>query len=247
MKKQVVLILSLCLFMGVSGSVSALSQGTQKSKKEIPQLQKEIVKIKFVQASQIKNLLNPYLSRYGSIRFDERLQMLTLQDTPEIVDKVLAAIKKIDIRPKDLLFTVDLILGSMVEKDNDPALKADPVIKDLRNVLSYKSYKKIGSSLVRVQANNRSEQRIGGQGIDLNLWMRPRYIQDAKGGLFQLQIELRHEIPLPGAEVGKKPKDIRLFETTLTMNSGERTVVGVSKLNGGDDALILILTGKVLK
>jgi len=63
-------------------------------KRKSPQLQKEIVKIKFVQASQIKNLLNPYLSRYGSIRFDERLQMLTLQDTPEIVDKVLAANQK---------------------------------------------------------------------------------------------------------------------------------------------------------
>jgi hypothetical protein len=37
-----------------------------------------------------------------------------------------------------------------------------------------------------------------------------------------------------------------LIETQLTMKSGEKTVVGVSKLNGGDKGLILILSGKVI-
>jgi hypothetical protein len=44
-----------------------------------------------------------------------------------------------------------------------------------------------------------------------------------------------------------KQRSIRLVETALSIKSGERTVVGVSKLNGGDKALILILSGSVVK
>ncbi|NIN93016.1 hypothetical protein GTO36_08580, partial [bacterium] len=45
----------------------------------------------------------------------------------------------------------------------------------------------------------------------------------------------------------KKERERVLIGTTLTVKSGERTVVGVSKLDGGDKALILILSGKVIK
>jgi hypothetical protein len=31
------------------------------------------------------------------------------------------------------------------------------------------------------------------------------------------------------------------------MKSGEKTVVGVSKMDGGDKALILIISGKILR
>ena len=44
-----------------------------------------------------------------------------------------------------------------------------------------------------------------------------------------------------------KTRSVSLVETTLSIKSGERTVVGVSKLNGGDKALILILSGSVVK
>jgi len=37
-----------------------------------------------------------------------------------------------------------------------------------------------------------------------------------------------------------------VVQTTLTMKSGEKTVVGVSKMDGGDKGLILIISGKVI-
>jgi hypothetical protein len=37
-----------------------------------------------------------------------------------------------------------------------------------------------------------------------------------------------------------------LIESTLNIKSGDRTVVGVSKLDGGGQGLILIISGKVI-
>jgi hypothetical protein len=37
-----------------------------------------------------------------------------------------------------------------------------------------------------------------------------------------------------------------LIETSLNIKSGDRTVVGVSKLDGGDKGLILIISGKIV-
>ncbi len=38
-----------------------------------------------------------------------------------------------------------------------------------------------------------------------------------------------------------------LISTTFTLKSGDKTVVGVSKMDGGDIGLILIISGKVIK
>jgi hypothetical protein len=38
-----------------------------------------------------------------------------------------------------------------------------------------------------------------------------------------------------------------LLTSNFTMKSGDKTVVGVSKLDGGDKGLILIITGKIVR
>ena len=50
-----------------------------------------------------------------------------------------------------------------------------------------------------------------------------------------------------GYRMTGKEISLTLIDTTLHLKSGERTVVGVSKLDNGGKALILILSGKVIK
>ncbi len=42
-------------------------------------------------------------------------------------------------------------------------------------------------------------------------------------------------------------KSLILLQTSLSLKDEEHSVVGVSKLNGGDTALILVIEGKVIK
>ena len=77
-----------------------------------PEMRKEFVKLKYIKARQVQSLLESYVSEYGRIRIQNELNIVTIQDIPEIVDKMLSFLKKIDVKPVDILFTVDLILGS---------------------------------------------------------------------------------------------------------------------------------------
>jgi hypothetical protein len=44
-----------------------------------------------------------------------------------------------------------------------------------------------------------------------------------------------------------QPTSKDLIRSFLNIKSGDRTVVGVSKLDGGDKGLILIISGKVVE
>jgi len=245
------------VFFLVIGLVLNLYASGQEKK---PDLKKAFVKLRYVEAEEVHKVLRSFKSPYGRITSNDDLNIITIQDIPEIVDNMLLLIKEIDVKPVELLFTVDLILGSMgleevselakliKEKPSDKKLESDPVIKELKSVLGYKHYNKIDSSFMRIQDNRYSDQKLGGPGLDLRLRLVPRYVREEKEDSVQLELRLtQHISEWEGQPPVKKEKSITLIRTTLTVKSGEKTVVGVSKLDGGDKALILIISGKVIK
>ena len=252
MKKFLTGILVLCFLAGASLNVYASAGQTT-----IPELKTEFVKLKYIKARQVQSLLTGYQSGLGRIRIQDELNIITVQDIPEIVEKMLALLKKIDVKPVDILFTVDLILG-IGESSKDASnvsrfrkaveyykkIESDPLIKELKKVLSYKYYNKVGSSFLRVQDGGYSDHRIGGSDLDLELRLVPRYVREEKEDVFQLELRLRQFTGYVHEGVKKYQT---LINTPLTIKGGERTVVGVSKLDGGDKALILILQGKIVK
>ncbi len=253
MKKSIGILCVFFLLTGITLNLYALD----KEKK--PELKKEFVKLRYAEAEEVHQVLLSFKSMYGSIQSNHDLNVITIQDIPEIVDKMLSLIKEIDVKPVDLLITVDLILGSMgMERSPELAglmsrqpskrkLESDPLIKELKSVLGYTHYNRIDSSFIRIQDNTYSDLKLGGQGLDLRLRLEPRYVKEEKEDTFQLELRLVQHIMGAVGLVDKTEKSVVLIRTTLTVKSGERTVVGVSKLDGGDKALILIISGKVIK
>jgi hypothetical protein len=252
MKRSIGILLVLVL-LGAT-TISAFGSEGQIPK---PELRKELVKLKYIRARQIFELLMGYQSEYGRIRINDELNIVTIQDTTEIVEKMLSVVKEIDVKPVDILFTVELIVGSFEEeletvkvvrkKASSKGLESDPLMKEMQRVMSFKTLNKIGSALMRVQDGKYSEQIIGGSGHEFRLALTPRYVREEKEDTFQVNIDLRHDrvIDLGGAR--QTEKNVRLIETAFTLKSGEKTIVGVSKLDGGDKALILVISGKVIK
>ncbi|MGB6867559.1 MAG: hypothetical protein WBE11_17885 [Candidatus Aminicenantaceae bacterium] len=234
--------LSLVFFL-LCGSIL----GYQRTSGERGETKTEIVTIKYIDVMWAEGLLHPYSSRRGTIRRLHDGNKLVIEDTPENVEKMLAILKEIDIKPIDLQFNVDLILGSTTSQSEagfDRELKSDPVMKELGQLLQYKSFKRLDTALMKVQDNKQSSQRMGGDHLMFRLQLQPRYIEEDKGDSIQVELYLLQDM---GSDSEGKRRSISLVETTLSIKSGERTVVGVSKLNGGDKALILILSGSVVK
>ncbi len=245
MRKAAIFFVVLFLLGGVVPVLNA-QQNTVPSN-----LRKEIVKVNYIEARSAYSILMPYMSRNGKLQLVRESNMLIIEDIPEITEKILSILKEIDVKPLDLQFTVDLILGSMSRDPNaDPLyetssrdLKSDPLIKELSKLLMYESFRRLDSTLINVQDNSRSTQMLGGEGMSFRLDLQPRYIKEEKGD------SIRVELSLSSRQYKKdgSPLSLTLIDTTLSLQSGDRSVVGVSKLNGGDKALILILSGVVKK
>ncbi len=253
MKKSIGILCVFFLLTGITLNLYALEDERK------PELKKEFVKLKYAEAEEVHQVLLSFKSMYGRITSNHDLNVITIQDIPEIVNKMLLLIKEIDVKPVDLLITVDLILGSMgleevpelarliSGRSSKKKLESDPLIKELKSVLGYTHYNRIDSSFIRIQDNTYSDLKLGGQGLDLRLNLGPHYVKEEKVDTFRLGLRLVRHISGAVELVDAKEKSVVLIRTTLTVKSGERTVVGVSKLDGGDNALILIISGKIIK
>lgn len=215
-------------------------------------LKTQVIQLKYREAGWTQPLLRPFLSEVGRITFSQMTdKMLVVSDYAENVDKVLQAVKQIDLKPADILLTVQLILGSETEEKGTEVVPNDPVIRELRNLLKYKSYSLLDTSLIRAMDNADSEVRMG-EKADFEFWVRPKVSKDEKSSLIQMEVRLRQIRLAPGMPpnaTSAKAEYITtdLIGTTLNIKPGDKTVVGVSKLDGGGKGLILIISGKIVE
>lgn len=212
-----------------------------------PAIKKELVKLKFVTGNDIIPLIQPFLVdlRYERINIDSSKKILTLSATPENIELMKQVIREVDVKPADILFTVQLILGSETEAGSADPIQNDPLIKELRGLLRYKSYTLLDSSMVRV-VNKENAEVVMGPKAEFEFALRPEVSGDTKAPVVKTQVRLR-KVERLGSSQGKPITNVAtLIESTLNIKSGERTVVGVSKLDGGDKGLILIISGKII-
>ncbi len=220
------------------------------------QMRKEIIKVNYIEAQEAFQILMAYKSVRGRIQMQRNRNILIIEDTPEFVDKLLSILRELDVRPLDLMFTVDVIMGSMEEKGGEKIPGSDKLLKELKSLLKYKHFARLDTTMIKVQDNGRTSQRMGGQGIGLLLELYPRHVRDGGQDGFQVELSLRQttrQFSRQDAD-GKLQhlgtpleKSMSLLQTSLMLKDGERSVVGVSKLNGGDTALILVIEGRVVR
>jgi hypothetical protein len=212
-----------------------------------PKMRQEIVKLKYIDKEDILNVLYTFLSRDGRISPSPRSGLLTISDYPENVEKVLAVIRELDVKPVDIQFTIQLVLASAEDDPGKSAdlIKDDPLIKELRGLLNFKFFYPLDSSFIRALDREYSEVTMGRE-AELRLELRPKYIKEDNEELIQVEARLR-KVLLTGPDLAKNLNSLTMLTSNFTMKSGEKTVVGVSKLDGGDKGLILIITGKIIR
>jgi hypothetical protein len=220
----------------------------QESKAKMRQ---EIVKLKYIDQDDLIKVLVTFASPGGRMSPSTKSGVFTVSDFPENVEKILAVIRELDVKPADIQFTVQLILASTEEeqgKSND-LIKDDPLIMELRSLLNFKFFYPLDSSYIRALDREYSEVTMGRE-AELRLALQPKYIKEEKEDLIQVEARLQKiipAVPAPGATQTQNPyTSITLLTSNFTMKSGEKTVVGVSKLDGGGKGLILIIIGKII-
>ena len=246
MKKGILWLVALAFTLAVVAPAFA-EDAPQDKPAAKPALRTEIIRLKYFWNVQMQSLVRSYLSHDGQFTPGPDNRIMVVSDYPENVEKLLQAIRQIDVKPADIQLTVQLILGSEEEEKGTEPLPNDPVLKELRSLLKYKSYSLLDTSMVRATDNINAEVRMG-EKADFAFQVLPKVIRDEKTSLINMQVRLRRiQVVFPAGAPKAVYVTIDLIDTTLSVKPGDKTVVGVSKLDGGGKGLILIISGKIVE
>jgi len=223
--------------------------------KPAPALRTELIKLKYADIETVTSLLRAYQSSYGHVSPTGRAEnTIVVSDTLEIVEKMLAVVREIDVRPVEIQYAVQLVQGSDTDEAGEESLKNDPVIRELRGILKYRSFSPLDGTIMRVIDGEAAEAKIGPKG-EYSVQLHPKYTKDGSVETIQTEIRLGKLLWISQQTINtEKKEEMRqtqpyfneLIRTTLLLKAGEKTVVGVSK-SDSDRGLILILSAKIVK
>ncbi len=166
-------------------------------------------------------------------------------------ERISRALAKADAAPVTQSFQLLLLAASTRAANGGPEVPeaARKALADLRSFLPYKSYQLLDSSWLRATQDKVTEARVVGRdGAGYNLKLRFR--TTASEELFVDAFELHEEPGIPGPpstatkeSPGRAPRAARdLISTSFSLKKGETIVVGTSKIDGSDEALVVLLT-----
>jgi hypothetical protein len=160
----------------------------------------------------------------------------------QIARKLLEA----DAVPRTQAFQIVLLVADQGAGGNEAPLPAHAAaaLADVREFLPFRRYRTVDAAWLRT---TREAEAVvtGPDGLPLVVHLRFR--DRVAEQLFVEAFALDAPAVLPddpgGAEGAKKrPRSQRLLATSFSMAVGETLVVGTSKLDGGDEALVVLLT-----
>lgn len=158
-------------------------------------------------------------------------------------ERIVQALAREDAAPKTRTFQAVLVLADDKPEAREPALtpEARKALGDLRGFLPFKSYHVLDSVWLRTTRSVQG-RLVGSEdaAYTINLEFRNvGKIEEDNLYVDHFRLEEDGSRPEPG---GGRRGPRQLIRTSFGMKEGETIVVGTSKLDGGQEALVLLLT-----
>lgn len=208
----------------------------QQAQAQAQQTQK-LFSLKYADANEIRNLLSPFPA---TISPNRDMRVIAVTATKETLASIEEALKILDVAPvlhKNIEVTGYILLASMKVESAPESPDLAGVVKQMRALFPYKSYHLAETIVVRGRDGVRCDtggflaEETGGRRYNFT------YVATAKEAKLirfdNLQLTLQLNQP------------VHLF-TNVDVQDGQKVVVGKSNMTGGDSALILVLSAKVV-
>lgn len=169
---------------------------------------------------------------------------MTVTADAETHAKIAAAIAEAETVPPSQVFQVILL---QAENNGDTGLSKIPAqarqaLDDARDFLPYTGYQMLGTALLRTDARARSIVN-GPDGNDYSTSLTYRNSVTAEGHrLVVRQFALDKLMSTRSGTAEEGIETVPILGTSFSMKPGETVIVGTSKLEGADRALVVLLT-----
>lgn len=239
MSKSILLLATLALlYAPLLPAGQAAAAGGSKGPEE-PELRRELVQLQHIRPHDAERVLQAFCSRYGNLDSNESLGTLTIVDQPALVEKMLEVLAEIDKPRAGWSFRIMLIAATNdpAQADDFGALERMPDVADeLMALFQYNVWEELDSAVIKTTDGTEAELRISGEkGFQVRLEPHARGSES---------VEVEFHLYRPRTIVNEGNTQVlfdTVVETTFETHPGDTTVVGASKLNGDDRALITIV------
>ena len=236
MKKATISFIFIVLLM-----IPAMSQAQDRT---TPALVEKTFQITHAELEQVHGNVRRTLSRYGQVLVDQLGKKLMVKDIAENMPKIEKLIKGMDIAPHRLTMTVFVFEASRAGNSGDLSMippKVKKALDEVKDLMAYKSFKLNTSGMLNSVVKKKTRASIN-LSEHLLLECMLDYNPHSKFLMLNPAI-LRYSVRSDVVKDVVKTKE--LLRTDFGIGDGEVVVAGASKLNGGEKALLTIVTLKV--
>lgn len=219
----------------------------------------EDVKVFSVKYADVKQLANIFSAFPVSINADRELKVLAVRGPSEILAAIDESIKRLDVPPapaKNIQLTVYLLVAGpqAASKGSVPA-ELEPVVKQLKGIFNYQSFRLLETLLMRDRENQAGEVSgtLPSSINDVNQFSPYHFdissatvTEDGKDRVIRINnLKLNLKVPVKSGS-GFTYRDAGM-RTNIDVREGQKVVVGKSNIDSSDLAMVLVLTAKVLE
>jgi hypothetical protein len=220
------------------------SPASAQEERQPPPLEERIFTINHGDVNSIFRMIQPFKSRWGRINADRESSIIVVRDTAETIQRIEDIIERMDIAPDNLILTFFVFTatkegeagGGVPEDLPSNVLRG---LNELRSIMAYQQFSLLDSGMLTLASSAESgDLRISGTDeSDIRISFRTSYNRQSRYlRLEHLQMSLLRDNDWT-----------RLLETEVGIEDGGVAVVGTSKLDGGEEALVAIVTMSVAR
>lgn len=184
---------------------------------------------------EIAMLVEPLLSPDGSMTIQPQFNLLTVQDSPEAIERVAKLVQEWDVKPPSYRVRVRVLLGTTAPATPGPA---GPLIDgfgaELTKVFHFTSYQEVETVQVTAVEGTTVEAEAGGR-YHLKFLLRAVASDPERVQLAQFEVARREAGP------GGVDSFRSVLRTTVSLEVGQTAIIAAARSEGASQGLVLVL------
>ncbi len=220
---------------------------------------RKVIQLKYADPQKTVNLLNDFGAMF---RWDREMKALMVVGHPSQVEAVEEALKKLDVPPpptKDFDITAYFLLATEQPVQTTVPSELHEVVDQLRRVLKYHDFRLLNTAIIRTRDGTGASvsgvaSASGGEGQKADFsfsFNRADITSDGKVPTIRINgldfVMAQPVEPKEGRGPDLVPRtNLAKIHTDIDVPEGQKVVVGKTTFDSPDNALVLVLTAKVL-
>jgi hypothetical protein len=193
--------------------------------------------VKFKKVDEVASLVNPLLSERGAVTLQPSLHTAIVQDREMNLRQIEMAIAAFDVPPLSAEISIKLIRATKGQA-HPPISDEIKSMAKIGDVLKFNEYSLLDTGTIQCQEGEASQLTLADS---YQISFLPDVIQGGDGVIRLKSFQLRkHKKETRGHGAW-----IPVLSLTLNLRNGETLVLGASRFEESDQALLIVLSGKV--